>query len=116
MKTSEPMAEFGAPVQDLAAVVGSAGPFLSLYLPVDPAVENAEHRSSVRWRDLRRTVVEEGAPESLCDEVEWLVPDAHQQGVCLAVIATKADGICTSNTQPRRRAPLSSRVGRIFLR
>jgi hypothetical protein len=88
MKTSEPIVEYRFPAHDLATVVTAPGPFVSLYVTTERAVDNASRRSEVHWKDARRELQAQGAPEALLAEVDPLVPDAHHMGGCLAVIAT----------------------------
>lgn len=72
---------------DLADLSGREGPFLSLYLITEPDVEKAAQRSLARWKSARRGLAEQGAPEPLLEEIEPIVPEAHAEGACLAVIA-----------------------------
>jgi hypothetical protein len=92
MKTSEPIVEYRFPTSDLTGVATAAGPFVSVYVTTERAVDNASHRSEVHWKDVRRDLHAQGAPAAVLAEIDPLVPDAHHMGGCLAVIAT-TDGI-----------------------
>jgi peptide subunit release factor 1 (eRF1) len=71
----------------LAALYERTGPFLTIYLDTDPTVENAAQHSETRWKTLRRDLEGVGVPSSTLDAIAPLVPDAHQQGSTLAVVA-----------------------------
>ena len=86
METSEPVMRGAVEAPDLGQLVRGAGPFLSLYLNTERAVENAGPLSQQRWKTVRRDLEEEGAPGVLLDEIDGIVPDAHLHGGCLAVI------------------------------
>jgi hypothetical protein len=88
MKTSEPIVEYRFPTHDLASLATAAGPFVSVYLTTEGAVDNATHRSEVHWKDVRRELHAQGAPEGVLAQIDQLVPDAHHMGDCLAVVAT----------------------------
>src|SRR5947209_2158427 len=75
---------------DLAEVVLGDGPFLTVYLTTEAAVENAAQRSELRWKDLRTELVRQGADERVVATVDPLVADAHLRGECLAVIANRS--------------------------
>jgi hypothetical protein len=77
---------------ELAKLTRLDGPVLSLYLNMDRTVENAAYRDEQRWRGLRRTLRDEGVPETTLAAVDPLVPDAHLANRCLAVIADR-DGL-----------------------
>jgi hypothetical protein len=85
METSEQLTHGAIEAPDLATLVGGPGPFLSLYLHTERAVENAGSLQQ-RWRTARRDLEDEGVPDALLDEIERLVPEAHLEGDCLAVI------------------------------
>lgn len=72
---------------ELAALLDRDGPFVSVFLSTEPDVEQASQQSIARWRNVRRDLEEQGAPGSALDAIEALVPDAHQSGRVLAVIA-----------------------------
>ncbi|TMK86544.1 MAG: hypothetical protein E6G57_12145 [Actinobacteria bacterium] len=73
---------------DLADVVLARGPFLTVYLTTEAAVENAAPRSELRWKDLRTELARQGADQHALAAVDPLVADAHLGGECLAVIAS----------------------------
>jgi Bacterial archaeo-eukaryotic release factor family 2 len=86
METSEQLPHGAVEASDLAGLARSAGPFLSLYLNTEPDVENASQRSQARWKTNRSELETQEVPEALLDEIEGLVPEAHLEGGCLAVI------------------------------
>ena len=79
--------QLGVPATDLARLTSVEGPFLSLYLPLEPEVERASQKSQATWKAARQGLEELGVPAAPLDAIDGLVPDAHQQGRCLAVIA-----------------------------
>jgi hypothetical protein len=73
---------------DLVDLVLGPGPFLSVYLTTEAAVENAAHRAEVRWKDVRIGLADQGVDEAVLALLDPLVPDAHLHGECLVAIAT----------------------------
>ena len=57
-------------IPDLAATFDDPGPFVSVYLTTEPAVENASRRSEARWAALRRELAGAGAPDDLVAVVD----------------------------------------------
>jgi hypothetical protein len=86
METSEQLPHGAVEAHDLAEVARSAGPFLSVYLNTERDVEKASQRSQTRWRTVRSDLEDQGASRALLDEIDLIVPDAHLEGDCLAVI------------------------------
>ena len=86
METSERLMDGAIEAPDLATLVGGEGPFLSLYLNTERAVENAGPLAQQRWKTVRRDLEDRDVPDALLNEIEQLVPDAHLEGDCLAVI------------------------------
>jgi len=86
METSEQLADGAIEAPDLAQLVRGEGPFLSLYLNTERAVENAGPLSLQRWKTVRRELESQGVSDALLGEIERIVPDAHLRGECLAVI------------------------------
>jgi hypothetical protein len=87
METSEQLTNGAVEAPDLAELVRRPGPFLSLYLNTEGDVENAAQRSETRWKTVRADLERQGVPEAILDEIDALVPEAHLEGECLAVIA-----------------------------
>ncbi|MDQ4005159.1 MAG: hypothetical protein M3135_02505 [Actinomycetota bacterium] len=79
--------QLGVPAADLAGLTKIEGPFLSLYLPLEPEIDNASQKSRATWKAARQELEEIGAPANALDRIDDLVPDAHQHGRCLAAIA-----------------------------
>lgn len=94
MESSLTVPRVGVGVDDLpdaAALFESEGPFVSVMLDTELAVENAPTRFERRWKEHRRTLHDRGTPEALLDRIgEWL-RDARTEGNALACIAA-ADG------------------------
>ncbi|HET9770902.1 MAG TPA: Vms1/Ankzf1 family peptidyl-tRNA hydrolase, partial [Acidimicrobiia bacterium] len=76
-----------AAVPDIAATFDGEGPFVTVYLATEAAVEQAAQQSELRWKTLRRELEEAGAPAEALTAIDPLVADAHQQGRTLAVVA-----------------------------
>jgi Bacterial archaeo-eukaryotic release factor family 2 len=76
-----------AAVPDVAAVFDGSGPFVSVYLATEAAVEQAAQQSELRWKTLRREMEAAGASSEALAAIDPLVPDAHHEGRTLAVVA-----------------------------
>jgi hypothetical protein len=72
---------------DLADIVLGPGPFLTVYLATEAAIDNAAQRSELGWKDLRKDLEGQGVDDAILAAVDPLVPDAHLEGECLVVIA-----------------------------
>jgi hypothetical protein len=101
---------------DLAAIVLADGPFATVQLATEQAVENAAQLEDKRWRALRDSLAGAGAPESVLQSIDGLVGDAHLEGNSLTVVATD-DGVLLAEHHPglpwreeARWAPLPSLV------
>jgi hypothetical protein len=77
--------------RDLAELFSARGPFASIYLTTEAAVEQAAQRSEQRWRAVRQQLADAGMPDDGLRAVDALVPDAHHEGECLALVATAVD-------------------------
>ncbi|MDQ1488750.1 MAG: hypothetical protein QOJ23_1264 [Actinomycetota bacterium] len=102
--TTPPGGQSPAAVPDIAAVfdgTGSdrSGPFVTVYLLTEAAVEQAAQQSELRWKTLRRQLVDAGAPEAALSAIDPLVPDAHHDGRTLAVVAD-SDGLRLARSEP----------------
>ncbi len=86
------MTESSAPIQagitapDLTRITQGTGPFLTLFLPLEPEIDNAAQKSGIAWKSIRAEMEAEGVPDTILQTIDPLVPDAHQDGRCLAVI------------------------------
>ncbi|MEW6473646.1 MAG: Vms1/Ankzf1 family peptidyl-tRNA hydrolase [Actinomycetota bacterium] len=76
-----------AAIPDIAAVFDGPGPFVTVYLGTEAAVEQAAQQSELRWKSLRRQLEEDGAPAEALAAIDPLVPDAHHRGRTLAAVA-----------------------------
>jgi Bacterial archaeo-eukaryotic release factor family 2 len=75
--------------EGLEDVLTSPGPFVSVYLTTEAAVEHASSRSQRRWNVLRDELAGAGADEPALAAVDPWVRDAHEHGECLAVVARR---------------------------
>lgn len=75
----------------LSDVARATGPFLSVYMTTEAAVENPALHAERRWKSLRRELLEGGAPEARLAVVDERVADAHLEGQALGVV-TAASG------------------------
>jgi hypothetical protein len=87
METSQALPLHAVHDDDLADVVRGDPPFVSIYLRTEPDVENAAQRSEVRWKNLRGELEGQEVAQEILEWVDEVVPDAHQAGEGLAVIA-----------------------------
>ena len=116
METSGVTPGVAVDAPELAELVQADGPFATVYLTTEGAVENAAQRNEQHWKTLRAQLGDAGAPESVLAAIDPLVADAHLHGRCLAVVAT-ADGVVHVEHGPHplprdlaRWAPLPSLV------
>jgi hypothetical protein len=72
---------------NLAELFDVPGPFASVYLHDDAAVENAAAVLDRRWRDLRRDLTVEGVPAHVLAELDAVIVHAPEDGELLAVLA-----------------------------
>lgn len=80
-------------ILDLTDLATAAGPFLSVRLTTEPAVENAGPRSHLRWQGLRQELLADGVPDDLLALVDPFVVDAHRWGRVLHVVVTGEGGV-----------------------
>jgi hypothetical protein len=85
MEASAPL-QAGILAPELTRLTQGEGPFLTLYLPVEPEIDNAAQRSEIAWKSIRAEMETRGVPDTLLQTIDTLVPDAHQHGRCLAVV------------------------------
>lgn len=74
-------------IPDVASAFDGPGPFVTVYLGTDAAVEQASQQNELRWKNLRRGLEKDGAPAEMLTAIDPLVPDAHHRGRTLAVVA-----------------------------
>ncbi|MDQ3946082.1 MAG: hypothetical protein M3357_13210 [Actinomycetota bacterium] len=98
-----------ATVPELAGLLGASGPFVTVYLNTEPAVENAAQRNELRWNDLRQQLEEQGAPPAALEAIDPLVPAAHTEGRTLVVVAG-AGGLLLARHEPE---PVAADLGRV---
>jgi hypothetical protein len=75
---------------DLRTAVGSPGPYVTVVLATEAAIDNAGHRNTLRWQGMRQELLDQGAPEALLGQIDELVPEAHHDGQTLVVLADGA--------------------------
>ncbi len=85
--TTPPGGQSPAAVPDIAAAFDGPGPFVTVYLGTEAAVEQAAQQNELRWRNLRRRLEEDGAAPEALAAIDPLVPEAHHLGRTLAVVA-----------------------------
>ncbi|MDQ3898566.1 MAG: hypothetical protein M3326_15200 [Actinomycetota bacterium] len=85
--------QVAADTSDLADLVKTPGPFLSLHLTTEADIDNAAQRSEQRWRAARDDAAAQGAPEDVLAAVDPLIADAHLEGQGLVVVATAAGAV-----------------------
>jgi hypothetical protein len=85
--TTPPGGQSPAAVPDIAAAFDGSGPFVTVYLGTEAAVEQAAQRNELRWKNLRLRLEEDGAPPEALAAIDPLVPEAHHLGRTLAVVA-----------------------------
>jgi hypothetical protein len=88
---------------DLAELVSRPGPFASVYLVTEGAIDNAAQRAEQRWKTLRGDLGRAGAPDDLLDTIEEHVAEAHLEGDALAAFATAG---AAAHIEHGRDAPL----------
>ena len=101
---------------DLASVVQAPGPFATVELATERAVENAAQLEQQRWRALRDSLADAGAPEAVLEAIDPLVGHAHLEGNGFTVVANET-GVLVAENHPgppwreeARWAPLPSLV------
>jgi hypothetical protein len=85
--TTPPGGQSPAAIPDIAAAFDGPGPFVTVYLGTEAAVEQAAQQNELRWKTLRRQLEEDGAPAEALAAIDPLVPEAHLRGRTLAVVA-----------------------------
>ncbi|MFL5797338.1 MAG: Vms1/Ankzf1 family peptidyl-tRNA hydrolase [Actinomycetota bacterium] len=83
------------------------GPFASVYLATEAAIDNASQRSQARWKSLRDRLEDAGVPQAPLRAIDQVVPDAHRRGNSLGAIANSKDMIHVEygeRPEPRDRA------------
>jgi hypothetical protein len=97
--TTPPGGQLPAAVPDIAAAFDGSGPFVTVYLGTEAAVEQAAQQNELRWKTLRRQLEEAGAPAEALAAIDPLVPDAHHRGRTLAVV-TDTTGVRLVRHEP----------------
>src|SRR4051794_13482651 len=109
-------------VADLTPLVEGEGPFLTLQMATEGAVEQASQQNQLRWRGHREALASAGASEKALTHIDGIVPDAHHHGRTLFAVATADELLHLSHWSQRcpsdlaRWAPLPSLTPLISLR
>jgi peptide subunit release factor 1 (eRF1) len=72
---------------DLADIAIGAGPFVTVQMSIEAAIENASQHNQLRWRGMRDQLAAAGAPDKVLDEIGELIADAHHEGQTLIAVA-----------------------------
>ena len=70
-----------------AGLFEAAGPVVSVYLNTNGALPDGAEQVALRWKNLRRCLSDQGAPDGALAAVEPLLGLAHAEGETLVVIA-----------------------------
>ena len=98
-----------AAVPDVAALFESPGPFVTVYLAIEPAVAQAAQQSELRWKSLRKELEAAGAPDGALEAVDPLVAEAHRWGRTLAAVCNRTGALLVRH-EPE---PPSRDLGRV---
>ena len=74
-------------LEPIAALFDRTGPFVSVYLDVSGDWEDAAQRLQTRWKNVHRTLADQGADEALLEQIGQHAGRDHSLGDTLAVIA-----------------------------
>jgi hypothetical protein len=92
---------------DLAELVSLPGPFASVYLATEGAIENAAQRAEQRWNTLRGELGRAGAPDDLLKSIDEHVAEAYLHGDGLAAVATAG---AAPHIEHGREAPVADQA------
>ena len=87
METSRAVPTGAIDASEFASIARTAGPFLSVHLSTEGAVENAAQRDVAEWRRFRDRLSE--VPANALAAVDPLIPSAHTKGRGLVAIETR---------------------------
>jgi release factor family 2 len=87
METSQALPAGAVAAGELADLTRGEGPFLTVVVTTEAAVENAAQRSEQRWKTLRADLEGRGVPEAVLAAVDPEVAEAHLSGDGLFVVA-----------------------------
>ena len=80
-------------IQPSHEVYSGTPPFATVYLTTEGALSQAGDVVQTRWKNLRRQIADQGAPEAAQDAIEQIVGGAHAKGETLVAVAD-GDGLC----------------------
>ncbi len=76
-------------LQQLATLYQQQGPFVSIYLDTQAAIENAQQKIDLRWKDVVRELADQGVDEATRDALTEAKGDApHLDGSTLVMFAS----------------------------
>jgi len=87
MEAAGTVPRFAVRAPEVRALAEHDGDIASVYLTTRGDIENASQLAQQRWRALRESLAEQGAPSTVLERIDPLVPDAHTRGACLAAFA-----------------------------
>jgi len=93
---------------ELAKLYTAPGPWMSIYLDRDPAVENAAAHLELRWRGLRTKLEKAGADRATLDAVQTAVLRAPETGASTQVIFASAGSVLYNRSLPE---PIQRQIG-----
>jgi hypothetical protein len=91
METSGTTPRGAVSAPELAELAAGPGPFATVVLTTEAAVDNAAQRAEMAWKTARDDLSVAGATEEVLAAVDPVVADAHLEGDALAVVV-RADG------------------------
>ncbi len=95
---SRPLPNQPAPVLDVPkSVFEVEGPIVSVYLNTRGALADAAAQVQLRWKNARRTLVNDGAPEAALEAIEPLLTQAHAAGETIVAIASSTGVLYTAH-------------------
>ena len=74
---------------DLSDIALAQGPFLTVVLATEAAVENASQTNQTRWRAQRDQLATDGTAEAALAAIDPLIPDAHLDGNTVVAVANE---------------------------
>jgi len=87
METSQALPAGAVVPSDLVELTTGGGPFLTIELNTESAIENAARTTDRRWRSLRSDLETRGVPDEVLRSVDPLIAEAHLGGDGLVVVA-----------------------------
>ena len=70
-------------LETITALFDGDGPFVSVYLDVGMAVEDALQQIDLRWKNARRGLAEQGVDDAMLEQLDQHVARDHGRGAIL---------------------------------